>query len=572
MANLSGIVAHTLISPALDTSVFSANVINVSEAAPYSCGGWLLPDTESGDLAHTNPEIGGNELAGNVYEALGEVLYDKIIVSPTTIALDRILGTETEDVEVWSTYRTERTCTDLSGDVEGVSIGAGPTDEPFTIDPYGSLLYTIVVSKDGPAVIDVEYQWTITGDGVSTVTMNGLRLVYPTFAHNWIEGFEFTSSFVTSLFLAGTSAESRTGTRKRPKRSTTASFRAQDEETSRGMVGALNRIATKEYPAIIYCDMVEVDSVVVASKRINIDTEYKRFFVGGYVVVLSGDTLQKAAIPFTITDVQSDHVIVQESFSSDTIQAGDKIFPGYLAKYTVESGVTMNHWTNADMEYSATEKPGAPRLPARYSSVPSTIEQYGGKMIFDFDHNWKSGYQISSKMYGDEHTLGANSIFMPKGDRPALTYDIELSLNSRAEIWRLGGFFELALGRLKSFWYKPEYAPFTLISVGTSTVTVDAWSDSSVLAEAISQYVYLTTSAGTSFYPIASATYDSVNDRMTFTVIGSILESFVDVTRSGFGSLVRFSSDELTESWVTRSHATVSVSLIETLEEATISI
>jgi len=193
-------------------------------------------------------------------------------------------------------------------------------------------------------------------------------------------------------------------------------------------------------------------------------------------------------------------------------------------------------------------------------------------MIFDFDHNWKSGYGISSKMYGEDHTLGANSIFVPKGDRPALSYDLELSLNSRAEIWRLGGFFELAKGRLESFWYMPDYAPFVLVSVGTSTVVVESWTDSSVLAEAVSQFVYLQTSTGTSFYPISSATYDSVTDRMTFTVTGTILESLLDVTRSGFGSLVRFASDEMSESWVTRSIATVDVSLIETLEEATITI
>jgi len=572
MASLSGTIAHSLISPALDASVMSSNVVNVSEAAPYLSGGWVLPDTESGDLAHTNPDIGSDELSGAVYEGLGEALYDRIIVDPTSISLDRILGTATEDVEVWSTYREKKTCTSISGDVEGVEIGTGPTDVPFDFDPYGSFKYTIVVDKDGPAVVDTSYIWIITGADVADVTVDGLRLVYPIFQHNWLESFELSSSFVTSLFLAGTSAESRAGTRKRPKRSSTASFRAQDEGTTRGMVAALNRIATKEYPAIIYCDLTEVDSVDVSARQINIDTEYKRFFVGGYVVVLSGDSLQKAAIPFTITAVYSDHVIVQESFSSATIHAGDKIFPGYLAKYTVESGVTMNHWTNADMEYSATEKPGATRLPARYDSVPSTIDQYGGKMIFDFDHNWKSGYGISSKMYGEDHTLGANSIFVPKGDRPALSYDLELSLNSRAEIWRLGGFFELAKGRLESFWYMPDYAPFVLVSVGTSTVVVESWTDSSVLAEAVSQFVYLQTSTGTSFYPISSATYDSVTDRMTFTVTGTILESLLDVTRSGFGSLVRFASDEMSESWVTRSIATVDVSLIETLEEATITI
>ncbi len=110
-----------------------------------------------------------------------EVIYDRIHVIPSLLALGNVLAEQTQEFDVWNAHRrAQKTLASIAElDTDGLTL-VEPGATPLLFEPLQLLDYAIIVGTVGPAVINALYTFDFTLES-PTLVVTGDRVIAFTF-------------------------------------------------------------------------------------------------------------------------------------------------------------------------------------------------------------------------------------------------------------------------------------------------------------------------------------------------------------------------------------------------------
>jgi hypothetical protein len=168
--------------------------------------------------------------AGMVVEYLAAFLYNRIHVSPRTLALGNVVGIQKRDVTVWNANFTPRTLLSIDAlNAEGITL-ANQSDPPLNFAALEEKTWTVQVSSEGPSTVDATLTWGFEGETPLPVHVTGSRLVIWSFFPTWEGGITESLEWKTNVLAGPLGDEQRRSLRLSPRRGFRLQLIATDTE------------------------------------------------------------------------------------------------------------------------------------------------------------------------------------------------------------------------------------------------------------------------------------------------------------------------------------------------------
>lgn len=166
-----------------------------------------------------NPQLKTTLLGAKRAFSNYDTFYGRIHLDPIELALGNLTGVTTRLVRLWSAFFEQNTLLSVpaTGDT-GIEIDYGDMETPpIVFDALEERVLTVVVSTDGPAVIDAAFPFIFAQGNLTTLLVTGNRVIVFSYPHNWAqeinESFEWRTDVITSV----NGTEQRRAMRQLPK-------------------------------------------------------------------------------------------------------------------------------------------------------------------------------------------------------------------------------------------------------------------------------------------------------------------------------------------------------------------
>ncbi len=385
-------------------------------------------------------------------------------------------------------------------------------------------------------------------------------------------GITLRSAFSTDVKAANSLSEERRALVGKPYRTLQFSVTNFHQSDTFAAMAYTARRATAGSPVPLYCDVSFLASPASGSTLTLMSApSTRRFCVGGRVlVILPRRRLTAAAHELHRVSAIDDgaKTITLIGALASTFPAGSRVFPVIESRLQLASEFTVLNDAMLSGQFEAQETPGRSALSVLQAgnTVPAgmSFDDVDGLPIFDFALDWGAVKQGVARDGGYAQN-GRAEVGQFYGTRPRFTFNLPLILKGRTESMRLVRFFESRMGRAFPFWFIDNLRMF-IPSAKTST-TLDVPKLTPANLWNFIDHIGILLANGTRIVRrITSRTTIGDIDRLT---MADALPSFnlADVKRMSAARLVRLSSDELVENWITDEHMRTSMGLIELLEE-----
>jgi hypothetical protein len=180
--------------------------------------GYEAPDTLTGPETFSVPSVPSYSDSGNLGTTFFDDFYNRIHITPSTLALGALASDLTRTVQVWNSHLSSSETLDTigaSGD-PGVSY-TGPS-LPTTFTPNMTVDYSVSIETDGPPVLSATYTYTFADGEVVVLPITGIRLVAWSVLPNWATAVTESLGFMTDVLRAWSGKEMRRSTRIAPRR------------------------------------------------------------------------------------------------------------------------------------------------------------------------------------------------------------------------------------------------------------------------------------------------------------------------------------------------------------------
>lgn len=518
-------------------------------------------------------------------------LYDRMIRQSGATRLDGQvlnLGQIREDKLIsetlWNGFNKHIKITDISYSYVGSGVTVNTPEVDDIANPIQEIPLEIEITIAGSPLFDVDITITyeelegvhIGTEHTYTFSVAGSRLPQKEFVFltdaNWTGGLTVKSKWLTSIYQASETSETRQMLRSKPIRDMSYEFASTGKDFTTATWGFLQSLALSQSYVPFFVDPAVVTETWSGGK-IYCDTVKKRFYVGGTVVIVLrkfdnsyvDGSKNDLAIHYTavVAGVDTDGLYLVTSPLAE-LPKGTTIYPGMLSEIAVEENVIESISAERSIvNINLEEVYGSTTLPI--VNDPYSPTEFYDKPFFDFEWNWINPPKTGVSRPSDRDSSGRSNIVIPKTDKTQSTIEALVSVHSRVEWWEVGGFLDYIKGRYKSFWLK---SPLDGLRKGVYTLY-----DGSDLTEfevvfvggfnnlSSVQAVWLQAADGTQ--QIAKVT------NITETFPGSYVFEIDPVEIPDIASLkqaflVRNSKDEVEERWITsQGLVEIPLSLIE---------
>jgi len=464
---------------------------------------------------------------------------------------------------IWNAFFHENTLEIVAATAgQGVNV---TTPNPGTvIQGLQEIPLIVEVSASGPAIFTALISVKLTGrPEIYSFTIKGTRLAIPYFLDaEWASGLEVTKRYLTATHIAQDRSESRVSTRSNPVRQVRAPMFFTGKRTALQMWTSIHNAATSQFVMPFVPDRSFVNAPGTVAKTIYIDTQYKRFNAGNYAVAvrLTTDLRVEYQEVIRIAEVYSDRIVAQDGllFSYDQ---GDSLFPAMICMPAISGSKST----------LSTDRVGSFTLEARetYGSTQLNIEnseytplELSGHPVYPFDINWKEAVESSIEIGGAITTSGSGNQFYTLGPSPSYAKTVTSAFIGREQMWEGQGFFNHIRGRAKSFWAKGEEDLFEVVSIagGGGTQLIIRINDDVNTIDLLSmEYLWLKDENDVLYIL-------KIEDRVE---AGGFLDILTETTSATSikdifpAMLVRLTSDEITETYLTDSLSEIRVTMRE---------
>jgi hypothetical protein len=170
----------------------------------------------------------------------GACLFERILLTPQSVAVGAVLTTVTILVDIWNTFRNvEQSLTGLILTGPGSAIVDLPP-LPLVFEPLGSLLQRVVLPTVGDPVIDETVDFVFPGfDGTTLMLLGGYRLAVLSVEPNWGDDgiAEKPQLWMTDVMKAYSDSEQRVQLRSIPR--SQVKFRITPDQLAKAYLDAL---------------------------------------------------------------------------------------------------------------------------------------------------------------------------------------------------------------------------------------------------------------------------------------------------------------------------------------------
>lgn len=395
------------------------------------------------------------------------------------------------------------------------------------------------------------------------------------FLHNWATQARMRTSFRTSVVSSPDSgAESRRGLGLKPFRTLDLEWMICDGMTLERLERLevlLRRMTDQRFQVPLYMDQQELaDAYITTDTTINVPTDKARFFQGARVAIVQLDLDdQPVSHTFHIIESMTNASLTFDAPLGVDIAAGSYLFPMMDCEVTLEASANYTTARVPVVKLSLAEVPGASQLPPLKSDHPSGAPAaHDGRPIWFEEPDWSNGIIKGRKRQGSRNSDGRADFVSVEADRSRQTHKFVIS-GTRDDMWSALEFFETRRGRLRSFWHidQDQYYTGVDIDISGGFVSVSEIGDIDDLIEE-TEAIGLVMSDGTHIVRDVSSIL-AVTTVFRISVATALPAGLLvtDLHRVARARLVRFATDEFTETWTHTGLMSAGINVIEVLNE-----
>jgi len=408
------------------------------------------------------------------------------------------------------------------------------------------------------------------------MTTFSLPVGWELFLHNWAKSSSIESAWNTDISSSDTLAEERTALMQKPFRSLSVSWTVKGKEEVNSLLVEMRRLMLETSVAPVYADAVEVTTDAASGQAVvRGDFSTGRFFKGGPVVIAqfkrTNDGTQSTRLDFfedAVIGARFDDRIVLTGNLSATFKSGQCIAMP-LMKVHPQTELNIVHLNEHMMTLEAEfdEIYGDTALPPMVSEVPPNFDVYNDIPVLSTVPDWGRGIRSGMRREGSQDSLGRGRVVYQRGDRHRVMHRLEFR-EDRVGGWDLIRFFESRRGRLLPFWVVDFENIYTVALISNPFVTISSTVGTLAQFQAEMDHIGLIFSDGTSVVRRTTAVVDN-GGAWRITVADSLPGAYTHQDVVGFGRarLCRMEEDALLEEWTVTNLCSLSIPVIELLDE-----
>lgn len=512
----------------------------------------------AGTLTDNQPvDVLTQTVGGALIYSYTEQFYNWLYVIPDKLEVPAVDGQAVFAVQLWNAYRrTPATLTSTLVTLDGVTLSGLPNGT--VLQPLGLYDLTVLISEDGPAVINGSVNFTLNGGATpgNSLPITGSRTSPVVYKPNWRDGVERTYSFLTDLFVSSRGLERRNAIRREPRvilRYTHLATKAEATKLRRWMGrSAFKRVLIPDWPT--RSTIAETTS-------------------GSLSFVMS-------AVPaWVIADAQlfvtdkanaNAELVIVQSVVGNTVNLKGPVAIARAGAYVYRSvsararDLSMSQITDSVVETQFTfdYEPGFEAFATR-APAGATLK---GREVFPFKPNWRGDIPVEFHRLAQAFDTGygrrAESYYTKAATR---LWQYNFLGRTYAEIGELEEFFRRQDGRRAEFWASTFVSDMTIQSAtaGLDTITVDEEIFAELEGDESYRAIEVETNLGTRARFYIESWVDTTPGVTTLTLdqpwpVGLVNEG---VKRVSWLMLCRFASDDLNVQYQTDGVAEVALTL-----------
>ncbi len=584
MAIITGVQQDSLIGqPLADRSYLSDNVKQVFDST-YDPLYTLIPPAALGGVSYQPVIVSYVPKTGVQSDGVNSFLYQRIVRQQGATRLDGVVinvGVIEDSTAIaqtlWNGFKDPITVTNIaySYPTSDVTVTAPSVSDVF--NPYQEKPLDIAIDIAGDPFFDVEITITFSNASTAIFTVRGTRFPVREFTFlsqaNWRGGLKAETQYLTSIYKASETSETRQALRNRPVRKMTYEFASVGKDFSTTLWGFMQGLAKRRTYLPMFQDGTPVTQLSNTVK-IFCDTVNRRFYAGNTVLIAlrrfdrshtEGTSSDEAMYYTAIINSVSDTFIIVISNPLAEIPKGSMIYPGIYSEIATKDN-TFDTFkpTGAIAKVTINEVFGPTTIVADNVSYSPTLFYSDAFLTFDF--NWVSFPKAGVKRDAAVLKKGRNPTVIPRTGFSTSSIDAVISVHNRSDWWDLTGFLNYVKGRYRAFWVKHPLDAYRLGSYslfsGPDITEVEVLTQGGINNMYSIQAVWTKDSNGVE----TIIKVDAI--RAGFTPSSVVLEldptTVTDIVEIKRAFLMRNTSDKFIERWYTdESVVEVKMSMIE---------
>lgn len=523
-----------------------------SPPRPFEVG--ALVGSMSGPATADFPiSAGTGSLSGFVAHSYLKDFYDRIHIAPPGFDIGNILSPQYLSVDVWNAFLTRQTLEAVSGSgTDGIQMNVG--ELPSVYNPLESRVYTVIVSTDGPPIIDARYVLAFQSQDVA-FTIIGRRVVLWPFVPD--TGYEETMEWKTDL-LNSFNNEQRLALREAPRQTFSHKFLLDEQQFSRAKAIS-TQWAHRVYGIAVWDEVTPLlNGLTAGSSFIAFDTANADYRDDDLIMLWSSDTNLAA---LKITTVTSTGVNLEVPL--------DKNWPKcYIAPLRFARTLSGVEYSRAANKY----------ITAKAQFLVTQNKDLGDNGSFPM-YRGKPVMTDRSAVVGDVSEKIARTIDMFDNGSGPIQIDIvsnwarfmqtiSFIKNNKADVWKLRKWIHARRGKQRAFWLPSWNRDLVILQDVASTA-------SSIAVSPIGYPLYYTVKDimiqllnGTRIFARVTSGITDNDGNETLSLSEQIGTTFTttDVDFVCFMSHVRFDTDRVTFNHRDVGQVSTSIPLAETPE------
>lgn len=141
--------------------------------------------------------------------------YNRIHISPSTLALGNIASEQSQSVLVWNAHLTPKTLLDIENIPEGINL-SGQSNPPLAFMALQELTWDVSILPDGPSTIDTTLVWRFS-DELVDLRITGNRIIAFGFLVDWSKPVNESLQWLTNVLQSSSGHEQRRSLRLAPR-------------------------------------------------------------------------------------------------------------------------------------------------------------------------------------------------------------------------------------------------------------------------------------------------------------------------------------------------------------------
>lgn len=283
---------------------------NISEASwyssPFILNGErfeaLKTEDTSGPVVKNTPRTSS---PAKVIQGVGKThsfaddFYNRIHITPSSLALGNLLSSQTREFEVWNSYFSSKLLSSITqSGTDGITL-TQPTAAPTTFASLEARTYVLSISTDGAPVISAAYVFNFP-DNQPAMTITGRRVVlWPFVAQNqFTETLEWKTDILTTQ-----EGEQRIALRNAPRQSFTYDFQLTPYQFSRAKAIA-TQWGQRVYGIPVWNSVTKLKVIESGATVIEFDTTNQDYRDNDILMLWESDTSFEALETLVVSDTQ----------------------------------------------------------------------------------------------------------------------------------------------------------------------------------------------------------------------------------------------------------------------------